>query len=366
MEKSKIKTFFIIIVYFAIFAIGGYFFYTKYLHKIINPEEVSVNTSSQKQFIYYAQGNNLYQLNPEIPTQNTNEPNARLQSTGKVEEMAIETSDKLLFYNVITPEAESEIWQVTLSDNTSEKLFYQKTPGLENFKNFRYPRVSPDNLKLSFIATHGSTDNIFVMEIQSRDLTNLMQEDFQGQINSLAWSPDSKNIVFNSNLVNSTLLETVNMEKEVQKTWEGDGQIQKIIYLKTKIIFSLQEGASDKPSINLFAINLQNSQKTGLTDLFYPKKISDFEISPDEQYLIYDTEDALTQKKDIYLEKTDGTNLLQLTDDGKSGESIFSPDSNKIAFWVTGSGIYTMTIGKTQKQKILNYDDKIDKILLWR
>ncbi len=366
MEKSKIKTFLIIIVYFAIFAIGGYFLYTKYLHKIINPEQTSSNTTTQKQFIYYAQGNNLYQLNPEIPTQNPNEPNARLQSTGKVEEMAIETSDKLLFYNVVTPDAESEIWQVALSDNTSEKLFHQKTPGLENFKNFRYPRVSPDNLKLAFIATHGNTDNIFVMEIKSRNLTNLMTEDFQGQINSLAFSPDSKNIAFNSNSANTTLLETVNMGKKVQKIWEGDGQIKKIIYLKTKIILILKEGTDDKPSINLFAMNLLDSQKTKLTDLVYPKKVSDFEISPDEQYLVYDTEDAQTQKKDIYLEKTDGTNLLQLTDDGKSTESVFSPESNKISFWIIGSGIYTMTIGKTQEQKILNYDDKIDKILLWR
>ncbi|OGD56903.1 hypothetical protein A2V71_04100 [Candidatus Berkelbacteria bacterium RBG_13_40_8] len=366
MEKLKIKTFLLVVVYFAIFAIGGYFFYSLYFHKIINPEEKTTSPSSQKQFIYYTQGNNLYQLNPDIPTQSPTEPNVRLQSTGTVEEMAIDTQEQLLFYNAITPQEEYEIWQVALSDNTSEKLFSQKTPGLENFKNFRYPRVSPDNLKLSFVATHGSTDNIFVMEIKSRNLTNLMKEDFQGQINSPAWASDSKEIAFNTNTETSSLLETVDLEKNTQKIWEGEGQIQKIVYLKAKVIFSLKEGAGDKLSISLAAIDPSNSQVTSLTDLVYPKKVSDFGISPDEQYLVYDTEDSLTQKKDIYLEKTDGTNLLQLTDDGKSAESVFSPESDQVAFWVAGSGIYTMTIGKTQKQKILNYDDKIGQILLWR
>jgi len=45
---------------------------------------------------------------------------------------------------------------------------------------------------------------------------------------------------------------------------------------------------------------------------------------------------------------------------------VFSPDSNKIAFYRKNQGIFITNFTKTSLTKILNYQDEINNIILWR
>jgi len=361
----KKTTVILIILYFAFFAGAGYFLYHKYYAKLSQPEvSTKFSKKEEQNYIYYASGNNLYQLNPGVLTQSPQEvPTIRLQSTGKVARMEIDRSDRLFFYDTLTPQNDWEIWQVSLTDNVSSKIFSNQIAGLENFKNFRQPQVSPDNQKLAFLASHDNVDNIFIYQIKEKSLENLSDQVFQGKISSLSWSPDGEKIVLAGNEPSTNSLQSLDLNRKKDKLWEGVGQIQKVIWLPQTIVFSLQETKDNQLTVNLYS--LENQTKKPLTDVAFPKIISDFQVSADKTYLVFEIEDTQTKKTDLYLEKSDGTNILQLTDDGQSLQAVFSPEGNKITYWLKGSGIYLMNINKTSNQKILNDEEGAIKILLW-
>jgi len=360
----KTTTGLLIILYFGIFTLGGYFFYTKYYQKIISPE-VATPKENKTENIYYSAVNSLYQLNPGILKQSPQEiPTIRLQSTGQVAQMEIVKADNIFFYDTLTPQNNWEIWKVSLNDNSSEKLFSNQTPGLENFKNFRDPQVSKDNLELAFIATHDEIDNLFLYNLKNKNLTNLSHQLFQGKIDSYSWSPDSQKLFFSSSSSDQGTIYQIDVGKKLDKLWEGPGQINKITGLKDKVIFSLTE-SGENPNINLNLLTLSDKQKKAITNLTLPKQVKNFQLSLNGDYLVAEVAEKDQQKSDLYLLKSDGTNLLQLTDDGRSSKAVFSPEGSKIAFWVKGDGIYIMNINKNQRQKILNYEENIDQILRW-
>jgi len=360
----KATSIILIILYFVAFILGGYFFYTRYYKKIISPE-VSKPVENKTEYIYYSSDNNLYQLNPGILKQSPKDiTNIRLQSTGQVSNMVVAKEEGLFFYDSLTPENTWEIWKVSLKDNSSEKLFSSQTPGLENFQNFRNPQISKDNQKLAFIATH-NTDNLFYYDLKNTSLINLTGQLFQGNIGSFSWSPDSKKLFFSSSTEDLGAIYQVDTNKKLEKLWEGQGKINKIIAVKDKIIFSQQEKNSDDANINLNILALSDNKKQAITDLSFPKQAANFETTINGDYIVLETKDKSQAKSDLYLLKNDGTNLLQLTDDGLSSQAVFSPDGSKIAFWVQGDGIYIMNINKSQRQKILNNQESIYKILIW-
>jgi Tol biopolymer transport system component len=69
--------------------------------------------------------------------------------------------------------------------------------------------------------------------------------------------------------------------------------------------------------------------------------------------------------KNIYVAKIDGKNILQLTTDGQSGQPLFSPRSDEIAFLREADGIYLIGINKENVRKITNLKTEV-RLLLWR
>lgn len=360
----KPVTIFLIVLYLAIFSVGGYFLYQKYYKNVTDSSKTNDTIKLMPdKTIFYSVNNNLYQLNSDLLNKTAKDIGTyRLQSTGQVQLLDISGSNDYLVYEVLTPEKNSEIWQVNLKDNSAEKLFSDQTSGLENFNSFRSPHISPDEKYLAFLASNNGLDQIFVYEIESKNLTNLSYDTYQGQISSFDWSIDSSKLYFSAPTDDKSTIKLINLEKASQNLWEGSQIINKLILSKDKLIVLF----SENQTANLGYINLSNpDQINPITDLKTPKKVVNYQVDRDNQQLVYQIYDTESKTNDIYISKTDGTNILQITTDGKSQFPVFSPDSKKIAFWVENSGIYTIDTSKQNKQKILNSEEKINNILTW-
>jgi len=361
----KLKTFLFIVLYVFIFAVIVYFLYIKFYQPFVSKNQgQNIPQGNRQESIYYTSGNNLYQLDPKASTQSINSiPTIRLQSTGVISKLCVDTKRNQFFYEVSTPSKNYEIWKVNLKDNSSEKIFSSQTPGLENFTNFRDPKLSADNENLGFLASHDQIDDLFSWQIDQNKLTNLTEEKFAGTISDFSWGTDTTKIVLSGLINGKGVIKTLS-EKSISDFLEQDSLINQIEYSKNSLIYS--QTPKDAIVTNIATVSLTNKKVVLLTDIASPKRVSDFAISPDKQELTFTVNDSSNQQNDIYTLKTDGTDLLQVTTDGKSSEPTFSPQSDKIAYWDKTIGIFIIPINKGNAQKVLNSAGVIDKILAWR
>lgn len=363
----KYTTVIIIVIYLAAFAVGGYFFYKKYFNQVITPPEKNETVAyAPDKSIYYTSDNSLYQLNSDMNSKTiTDASNYRLQETGKVESVLINKSANTLIHSVLTPTNNNEIWQMNLKDNSAEKLFSPQTPGLEKYTNFRNPRLSEDEKYLAFLADLENLSQIFVWQNDTKTLDNLSHSSFSGTISSLTWDKN-KNLVYfvgTTSESKDNALYSLDLSKTLKTLWEGPQTLSSINAMLNKIIFLFK----DKDTINLGYFTVSDFSKIApVTDLVSPKKVINFNLSQDEKRLTYQVQDTSGKTNDIYTMNTDGTNLLQITTNGKSAFPMMSPDGNNIAFWEQNNGIYTIKIDKKDKNKLLNSTALIDKIILWK
>lgn len=359
------KTFLFGVLLFLVFGIGGYFLYTRYYHQLFPSSSQNVPQQNNQPLIYYSEGNNLYRLNPEVYTENPNDiPNLRLQSTGKIQSLQVDSQNSQFFYDVISPSGNREIWKVSLKDNSSEKLFSDSTSGLENVQKFRDPKLSSDAKKLAFLATHDSEDYLFSWDIEKQSLSNLLYGKFSGTISDFTW--DSKgNIAFAAKENGKTVIKLFD-GKSVTSFALRQNPITGISTAKDGFIITEELSENNKKTTNLFSLLKVSKKETPLSDLTYPKTVKNFSVSLDGKSIVFEVEDQQTKKGDIYAIEADGTNLLQLTNDGKSEEPVFSPDGKKIAFKNDGASVFTLNLSAREKQKLLNGKIAIDKLLIWR
>lgn len=354
----------IIILYLAVFGLIGYFLYQKYYHNTVTPfQNENTITITPDKTIFYTAGKDFYQLNSDLQTRGSKDTSTyKIQSTGEVKAMTIDKDNQYFYYQTITAINTSEIWQVNLKDYSFEKLFSNQTPGLENFISFRNPKISPDAKNLAFIASHQGSDQIFNFEITSRNLTNLSYESFQGNISDFDWASTGSTIYYTGKQNDKTVLKSLQLDRVSRNIWEGSQKIDKISATKNKLIVFF----SDLQTANIGYLELGNPDKINkITDIVAPNKVTNYNLDLKNEKIAYQVYDSTLNKNDLYLVNIDGTNLLQITEDGKSELPVFSPDGQQIAFWLKDSGIYTINTDKKNGQKVLNDEGKIDNILIW-
>lgn len=131
--------------------------------------------------------------------------------------------------------------------------------------------------------------------------------------------------------------------------------------------FSLKsELNNNHTNTNIYFTDTDANKATIITDLVYPSIVSDFNVSPNSQKIVFSVLNKETNDSEINICNFDGSNLLQLTEGGISYFPVFSPDSDTIAFWRKNLGIYIINTDKTNFKKILNFEAKIDQIFVWR
>lgn len=351
----KKTTWLLAILYLVIFIGLGAIFYFKFLEKTtaleLEPTLIADQESAQ---IYYSQDNNLWALNPKESLALEKEKwLKRLQSTGQVARLDLNDQLNLLVYDALVDNA-WQIWQVDLATSQSEKLIL--TPAPKDFSNFWYPLFSPDQKFLTFLAA-GKDQAVFLKDLTLNSTRKLTENPFQ-KIFAYSWDQASQNLLVCGQKEDKAGCWQVKLDnreiKEVQS-----GEFTEVSWDKTSEIFFLKK---EQDNLNLFRSDGQGSLKK-LTDIIAPKKVSYFSLDGQGQKIVYEVKDG--SAADIYLIKADGTNLIQLTSDGKSSQPIFAPDSQKIAFLRQNEGIYNLDIATFKEEKILNLTKPIHQLLLW-
>lgn len=359
-------TIFFIILYLTVFTLTGVWFYYKYFHQVtVSNNETQVISLNKDKTIFYTIDNNLYQLNADNLNRNSSDvATFRLQSTGQVQSMAVDPKNEFFVYDCLTPTSTSEIWQVSFKDNHSEKLFSSSTPGFEKYNSFRSPKMSQTGRLMAFIASNQKVDDIFVWDIEQNTTQNLTSKSVKEKITAFDWFTTKSKIYFTTQNDNKVSIKSIDLNKTTSDLFEGINKITKMKVLGDKIIVMFLD-SNEKANLGYLTLNNPEAL-TPITNLKTPSTIMSFDLSKDGKQIVYQTQDTLAKTDDLYITNTDGTNLLQLSTDGKSFSPILSPDGKKIAFFLKDSGVYTMDTLKNNKTKILNEEGKIDNLILWR
>lgn len=359
-------TIFLIILYLTVFTLAGVWFYYKYFHQVtVSNNETQVIGLNKDKTIFYTVDNNLYQLNADNLNRSSSDvATYRLQSTGKVQSIAVDPKNEFFVYDCLTPTNTSEIWQVSFKDNHSEKLFSSSTPGFEMYNSFRSPKMSKTDRQMAFVASNQGVDDIFAWDIEPNTTENLTSKSVKEKITAFDWSTTELKIYFATQDNDIVGLKSIDLKKAAANLFDGVNKITQMDVLTDKIIVLFLDS---NEIANLGYFTLKDPKTiTPITDLKTPSTVMSFDLSKDGSQIVYQTQDTLAKTNDLYITNTDGTNLLQLTTDSKSYCPIFSPDGKKFAFFLKDSGVYTMDTLKSNKTKILNEEGKIDNLILWR
>jgi Tol biopolymer transport system component len=209
------------------------------------------------------------------------------------------------------------------------------------------PSWSPDGTKIAFSSGRDGNSEIYVMNRDGSQQTNLTNNPTSD--GGPAWSPDGTKIAFESNrngnseiyMMNADGSNPINLTNnsaiDGSPSWSPDG---------TKIAYSSDRDGDSE----IYVMNRDGSQQTNLTN----KHSWSFSNSPDKQYPAWDSSPSWSPDSTkitfvsyrlhddwrigdaIYIMDTDGSNQLCLlappSDGGFNREPGWSPDGSKIAF----------------------------------
>ena len=346
---------------------GTYFYDAKYSTSNDNLGDIILKNIKASKNLYYQINNSLYGLNLSNQNIAYNQLlSVDVNAIGKINDFSLDSKDKLLFLEIVTSKNDFEIWKAYINQGALEKSFSTQTSGLENFKNFRKPIVSPDNDQLAFLASHGGGDAIFALNIKNDQLNNIYPSSFDSHITTISWAASNKKILFATFDNKKSSIYEVDLKKTLIKMTDETEPVTKIDFVNDKIIYLTSPKKESGKTANIYSFNPSNGKKNMITDLSYPKQVVTYDISPNGKYIVYNCLDLSSQKSDLFKVETSGLNLLQLTTDGKSKNVVFSANNSSIHFSTNGEGIFTMNFGLRKQELIHNSKDIINKLIAER
>ncbi|MFA6493332.1 MAG: hypothetical protein WCV58_04295 [Patescibacteria group bacterium] len=355
----KKTTYLLFILYFLVLVTSGVIFYLRCIrgYTITKTPPIQVEIISTRDFIYYVNGNILYRVDPTDPTKTNN-----FETQGEIGKLDLNKSKAEIAYETKNSSGDWEIWQGDANNIQKEKLAAKDISTFSDWEDFLNPKYNPDKTKLAILAEGNSSDAIFVKNLDADTWQNITEQT-KVKIADYSWNQDSKNLIYCSstppNGTTKNACWTFNFENS-SSTKTFDIEAKRISWDKTDNPFYLSK--SQTPHI--YTINPESKVSTQVDDVIAPKVITNFQIDYQGKKIVYEV--VFSEKSDIYLSNIDGSNRLQLTTDGTSQQPLFSPLEDKIAFLRQKNGIYTITIDKMSEQKIVNLEDTIDALSLWR
>ncbi len=349
----------LLILYFSLFVAFGIIFYFKYLDQFLKSgsKPQPVETFKSAEYIYYSQANNLFRLPAELQLDPTNpERVERFQSTGVTNFIDLNKTGNLLAYEVKNSEGLREIWQVDTTTRESVKIAFRGAEGLADFQEFIRPKFSPDGKRLGLIGV-GNVDQILIYDAAQKNFTPVTKK-FAAKFSDFAWEDNNKIISCTANLVSNACYEidlSNNTDREILKA-----DVSQLAMSNSGLLYL----GKDQDSFNLFLLDLKSLQSSSISNLKTPKKVTLFNLDKSGEKIVYEVTDG--NLSDIYFAEANGSNKIQLTNDGQSTMAVLNPGGDQVAFQKPFDGIYTIKTDKSELQKIINLASEQVNLLLWR
>jgi Tol biopolymer transport system component len=226
----------------------------------------------------------------------------------------------------------TKIFFDTLRDGNWQ-IYVMNTDGsnLSNLSNNAFndgvPSISPDGSRIVFQSTRAGNEEILVMNADGTDVKNLSKNPAEEALPS--WSPDGSKIAFESDRDGNWEIYTMNPDgtdqtrltistaQDSRPFWSPDG---------TKIVY---QSGKNRWNMEICVMNADGSNQTRLTENAGINRQPSW--SPDGNRIIFiSTRDG---NHEIYTMNADGSNQTRLTNN-QSNESwpTWSPDGQQIAF----------------------------------
>jgi tricorn protease len=235
----------------------------------------------------------------------------------------------------------SELWKVAIGGGEPSKLYAQDAI---------QPSVSPHGLRIAFWAlpTGGSQRDIWTIPykgLASGEKPVPVTQDPAVDWNPV-WAPDGKSLYFLSNRDGAMNLWRVPIDEATGKTL-GPARPERLPAREVGGFGLSRDGRSvayvDRETT--YAIDRLNFDTEGRL-VGRPEEIttssqemSDFDVSPDGTMFAFDSRGGA--QDDIFIQRTDGKGLRQLTDDAyRDRHPVFSADGQRLAFHSDRSGKY--------------------------
>jgi len=229
--------------------------------------------------------------------------------------------------------ASEDVWEVYSADISGENM--QQLTSFNQARIKKGPVWSPDGKKLAFHADINNGAQIFVMDADGKNLTQLTN--LKGYNVEPHWSPNGSEIVFNAILKDAkTQMFIMNFDgSNIRKINGPDGHNwYPRITNQNQIIFT-----SDFKHQDYYDIFIMNFDGTEIKQLTAFKGINWFpEFSPDESKIVFHSNKDDPQLSDsgdynLYIMNADGTGIQQLTQlKGQELHAKWLPSGNKIIF----------------------------------
>lgn len=358
MKKTLL---FIFVLYIFFFAGAGIFFYLQFKHNSFSTSGQSLNIEpvTPSSMVYYSKADVIYRIDTKKQTDPLEfNQGEQFGVQGEVGSLDIDKTNLLAVYDIKNANNNWEVWKAITTNFQAEKIAAKDQKDLEGFEDFSKPKFSSDNTKLAFLGSSVNTDVIFIKDMSTNAYTKLGSE-ISAKISDYSWNKDSSKIIFcSSSLLKNACFEGNLTTRASQKAFEAE--VKKISWDKQDKILYLSKNETP----HIYSLKVNDTNISQIDDVVAPKKVISFQIDSLGQKIAYEL--LNDQKSDIYISQIDGTNRLQLTSDGGNHQPIFSSDSKKLAFLRQKNGIYLIDTQKSNERKILNLEDTIDTLLLWR
>ncbi len=185
----------------------------------------------------------------------------------------------------------------------------------KNYENW-WPAWSPDGKQIAFTSDRFGAENLFIMNIDGTDLTQVTKFTCE----AANWSPDGKRIAFQSDMDGNLQLYsmdtdganlirlTENSAKDYAPVWSPDGN---------KILF----GTDRDGNMEVYVMNADGSNPTNLTN--NPSDDIAGSWSPDGKHIVFNS--YRSPESQIYIMDADGANVTLLPTGSNANSPMWSP-----------------------------------------
>jgi len=178
--------------------------------------------------------------------------------------------------------------------------------------------LNPSETKIAYVLDEGNYGSLWIMNI---DGTNSIELTKCEEWDRLDFSPDGNYIVFvttNSHIakINVTTKELIQLTTVYSYSPDWSPVEDKIVYR-----------VSDYPDYGICVMNSDGSNKIKIADNGYSPL-----WSPDGKKILYEIWNSDTETEELYVMDSDGTSKIKIGEDADSENSVWSPDSSKIAY----------------------------------